>query len=87
MYVFPSLTIRNVYACIVLSFDYVLYIWVNTELDTTDTVEVFKLQLYTLTRVRPEDQKIIGIVKGSALKDDVDLSTLDIKEVRENTSN
>ncbi|RPB25939.1 ubiquitin C-terminal hydrolase-like protein [Terfezia boudieri ATCC MYA-4762] len=49
----------------------------NIELDTSGTGEVFKYQLYSLTGVEPERQKIL--VKGGQLKDETDLSTLNIK--------
>ena len=49
----------------------------NVELDPSSTGEVFKFQLYSLTGVEPERQKII--IKGGQLKDDADLSTLGIK--------
>ena len=42
------------------------------DLDPTSTGEVFKFQLYSLTGVEPERQKIL--VKGGQLKDDTDLS-------------
>jgi len=47
------------------------------ELDPTSTGETLKYQLYSLTGVEPENQKII--VKGGQLKDDTDLSTLNAK--------
>uniref|UniRef100_K3XIT8 ubiquitinyl hydrolase 1 n=1 Tax=Setaria italica TaxID=4555 RepID=K3XIT8_SETIT len=48
------------------------------EIDTTQPPIVFKSQLYTLTGVPPERQKIM--VKGGILKDDADWSTLGVKE-------
>lgn len=39
----------------------------NIELDTSEPVEVFKAQLYALTSVPPERQKIMG-VKGGFVK-------------------
>jgi hypothetical protein len=39
----------------------------NIELDTSEPVEVFKAQLYALTSVPPERQKIMG-VKGGFIK-------------------
>eukprot|EP00967_Tisochrysis_lutea_P010547 scaffold12068_cov32-Tisochrysis_lutea.AAC.1 len=39
----------------------------NIELDTAEPVEVFKAQLYALTAVPPERQKIMG-VKGGFVK-------------------
>lgn len=47
------------------------------ELDTSGTGDVFKYQLYSLTGVEPERQKIL--VKGGQLKDETELSTLNIK--------
>jgi len=47
------------------------------ELDLSQSAEIFKYQLYSLTQVEPERQKIL--IKGGQLKDDTDLSTLDIK--------
>ena len=49
----------------------------EVELDPTSTGETFKYQLYSLTGVEPERQKIL--VKGGQLKDDTDLSTLKAK--------
>lgn len=49
----------------------------NIDLDPTTTGETFKYQLYSLTNVEPERQKII--VKGGQLKDDQDLSKLGFK--------
>ena len=47
------------------------------ELDPTSTGETFKYQLYSLTGVEPERQKIL--VKGGQLKDETDLSTIGAK--------
>ncbi|KAL8950325.1 MAG: hypothetical protein Q9222_003630 [Ikaeria aurantiellina] len=47
------------------------------ELDPSSTGETFKFQLYSLTGVEPDRQKIL--VKGGQLKDDTDLSTLGAK--------
>jgi ubiquitin carboxyl-terminal hydrolase 14 len=47
------------------------------ELDPTAVGEVFKFQLYSLTGVEPDRQKIL--VKGGQLKDDTDLSKLGAK--------
>lgn len=47
------------------------------DLDLTQPGEVFKYQLYSLTGVEPERQKIL--IKGGQLKDDTDLSTLNLK--------
>ena len=49
----------------------------DVELDTTSTGETFKYQLYSLTGVEPERQKIL--VKGGQLKNETDLSTLGAK--------
>ncbi|KAK6914778.1 Ubiquitin-like domain [Dillenia turbinata] len=48
------------------------------EIDTSLPPYVFKCQLYDLTGVPPERQKIM--VKGGLLKDDADWSTLGVKE-------
>ncbi|XP_059645650.1 ubiquitin carboxyl-terminal hydrolase 6-like [Cornus florida] len=48
------------------------------EIDTSQPPYVFKCQLYDLTGVPPERQKIM--VKGGLLKDDADWSTLGVKE-------
>ncbi|XP_074567210.1 ubiquitin carboxyl-terminal hydrolase 7-like [Curcuma longa] len=48
------------------------------EIDTSQPPLVFKCQLYALTGVPPERQKIM--VKGGLLKDDADWATLGIKE-------
>jgi ubiquitin carboxyl-terminal hydrolase 14 len=49
----------------------------NVDLDPTTTGETFKFQLYSLTGVEPERQKIL--VKGGQLKDDTDLGKLGVK--------
>jgi ubiquitin carboxyl-terminal hydrolase 14 len=49
----------------------------EVELDPTSTGETFKYQLYSLTSVEPERQKIL--VKGGQLKDETELSTLGAK--------
>ena len=49
----------------------------DVELDPTSTGETFKYQLYSLTGVEPDRQKII--VKGGQLKDDTDLSKIGAK--------
>jgi len=49
----------------------------EVELDPTSTGETFKYQLYSLTGVEPERQKIL--VKGGQLKDDTNLATLGAK--------
>ncbi|XP_068648375.1 ubiquitin carboxyl-terminal hydrolase 6-like [Aristolochia californica] len=48
------------------------------EIDTSQPPFVFKCQLYDLTGVPPERQKIM--VKGGLLKDDADWSTIGVKE-------
>jgi len=50
----------------------------DVELDPEATGETFKYQLYSLTSVEPERQKII--VKGGQLKDDTPLSSLNAKK-------
>jgi ubiquitin carboxyl-terminal hydrolase 14 len=49
----------------------------KVELDPTSNGETFKFQLYSLTGVEPERQKIL--VKGGQLKDDTDLGSLKLK--------
>jgi ubiquitin carboxyl-terminal hydrolase 14 len=49
----------------------------DVELDPSSTGETFKFQLFSLTGVEPERQKIL--VKGGQLKDDTDLSKLAVK--------
>jgi ubiquitin carboxyl-terminal hydrolase 14 len=49
----------------------------NVEVDTSAPGEVFKYQLFSLTNVEPERQKIL--VKGGQLKDDTDMSKLNLK--------
>ena len=49
----------------------------DVDVDTTMPGLVFKNQLYSLTGVPPERQKIM--VKGGMLKDDADLSKLNLK--------
>ncbi|KAK2795897.1 hypothetical protein FQN50_009675 [Emmonsiellopsis sp. PD_5] len=46
----------------------------EVDLDPSSNGETFKFQLYSLTGVEPERQKVL--VKGGQLKDDTDLSTL-----------
>jgi len=50
----------------------------NLEINLEDPPVVFKAQLFTLSGVLPERQKIM--VKGGMLKDDADWSTLGIKD-------
>ncbi|CAG8440358.1 2082_t:CDS:10 [Acaulospora morrowiae] len=47
-------------------------------IDTDEPAELFKTQIYTMTGVEPERQKIMS--KGKLLKDDTDLNSLNIKE-------
>lgn len=49
----------------------------DVEVDTDTTGLDFKLQIYSLTDVEPERQKIL--VKGGQLKDDADMSKLGLK--------
>ncbi|KAJ3492970.1 hypothetical protein NLG97_g5029 [Lecanicillium saksenae] len=49
----------------------------DVEVDTDTTGHDFKLQIYSLTNVEPERQKIL--VKGGQLKDDADMATLGLK--------
>jgi hypothetical protein len=51
----------------------------GVELDTSAPVELFKAQLYALTQVPPERQKIMG-VKGGTVKDDANWADLGIKQ-------
>ncbi|KAK1362850.1 hypothetical protein POM88_038411 [Heracleum sosnowskyi] len=53
-------------------------LFAGVEIDTTHPPYVFKAQLYDLTGVPPERQKIM--VKGGLLKDDADWSKLGVKE-------
>jgi ubiquitin carboxyl-terminal hydrolase 14 len=50
----------------------------DLEVDTTEPPLVFKMQLYSLTGVPPERQKIL--VKGGQLKDDGDWAKIALKE-------
>lgn len=47
------------------------------EIDISQPGEVFKFQLYSITGVEPERQRVL--VKGGQLKDDTDLSSLGLK--------
>ena len=49
----------------------------DVELEPNTTGELFKIQLYSMTGVEPDRQKIL--VKGSQLKDSTDLSSLGLK--------
>ncbi|KAJ1930106.1 deubiquitinating enzyme [Tieghemiomyces parasiticus] len=50
----------------------------NVDLDTDDTALTFKTQLFSLTGVEPDRQKIL--VKGGMLKDDTNLNSLNLKD-------
>ncbi|KAI9500148.1 hypothetical protein BX070DRAFT_67053 [Coemansia spiralis] len=50
----------------------------DVDVDTSMPGEVFKMQLFSLTGVEPDRQKIL--VKGGQLKDDTDMSKLGLKE-------
>ena len=49
----------------------------DVEIDGSSTGEVFKYQLFSLTGVEPERQKIL--IKGGQLKDDADMGKLGLK--------
>ncbi|KAK2612640.1 deubiquitinating enzyme [Conoideocrella luteorostrata] len=49
----------------------------DVEIDTSSTGEDFKLQLFSLTNVEPDRQKIL--IKGGQLKDDADMNKLGLK--------
>ncbi|KAF4119869.1 ubiquitin carboxyl-terminal hydrolase 14 [Geosmithia morbida] len=49
----------------------------DIEVDPSSTGEDFKLQVFSLTNVEPERQKIL--IKGGQLKDDADMSKLGLK--------
>ncbi|KAF9773205.1 hypothetical protein IL306_009028 [Fusarium sp. DS 682] len=49
----------------------------DVEIDPNSTGEDFKLQMFSLTNVEPERQKIL--IKGGQLKDDADMSQLGLK--------
>ncbi|KFH41261.1 Ubiquitin carboxyl-terminal hydrolase-like protein [Hapsidospora chrysogenum ATCC 11550] len=49
----------------------------DVEVDPSSTGEDFKLQLFSLTNVEPERQKIL--IKGGQLKDDADMGKLGLK--------
>jgi len=51
----------------------------KVELDTAAPVELFKAQLYALTQVPPDRQKIMG-VKGGTVKDDANWADLGVKQ-------
>ncbi|KAG5972031.1 hypothetical protein E4U55_000952 [Claviceps digitariae] len=50
----------------------------DVEIDPSSTGEDFKLQLFSLTNVEPDRQKIL--IKGGQLKDDADMSKLGLKD-------
>ncbi|KAK3948058.1 hypothetical protein QBC32DRAFT_352559 [Pseudoneurospora amorphoporcata] len=49
----------------------------DVDVDTSATGDVFKYQLYSLTGVEPDRQKVL--LKGSQLKDDTDMSKVGLK--------
>ena len=49
----------------------------DVSVDTTEAPSVFKFQMFSLTGVQPERQKIM--IKGSTLKDDSDWAKLALK--------
>ena len=49
----------------------------EVEVDPTSNGETFKYQLFSITGVEPERQKVL--VKGGQLKDDADMSALGLK--------
>jgi Ubiquitin family len=49
----------------------------DIELDTTESGSTFKFQIFSLTGVPPERQKVL--IKGGQLKDDQDMSLLSLK--------
>ena len=49
----------------------------DIELDTQEPGSTFKLQIFSLTTVPPERQKVL--VKGGQLKDEQDMSSLGLK--------
>jgi len=49
----------------------------DVELDSTEPGSTFKFQIFSLTGVPPERQKVL--IKGGQLKDDQDMSTLSLK--------
>ncbi|KAL1925549.1 uncharacterized protein VTP21DRAFT_432 [Calcarisporiella thermophila] len=50
----------------------------DIELNTDEPASLFKMQLFSLTGVAPERQKIM--IKGGMLKDDTDMSKLNVKD-------
>ncbi|GAM25805.1 hypothetical protein SAMD00019534_089800 [Acytostelium subglobosum LB1] len=51
----------------------------QVDIDLTSTIEDLRAVIYSLTLVPPQNQKILGLVKGSILKDDAVLRDMDIK--------
>lgn len=51
----------------------------DIQIDTAETPQVFKTQLWTLTGIPPERQTILGL-KGGKLKDETDWSTTGLKQ-------
>ena len=49
----------------------------NIDLDTTEPGSTFKLQIFSLTGVPPDRQKVL--IKGGQLKDDQDMAQLPLK--------
>ncbi|KAK4188962.1 hypothetical protein QBC35DRAFT_450718 [Podospora australis] len=49
----------------------------DVEVDTSSSADLFKYQIFSLTGVEPERQKVL--VKGGQLKDDTDLTKLNLK--------
>ena len=49
----------------------------DIEMDTTEPGSTFKFQIFSLTGVPPERQKVL--IKGGQLKDDQDMSLLALK--------
>jgi ubiquitin carboxyl-terminal hydrolase 14 len=49
----------------------------DIDLDTAEPGSTFKLQVFSLTGVPPERQKVL--IKGGQLKDDQDMATLSLK--------
>ena len=49
----------------------------DIEIDTTEPGSTFKFQIFSLTGVPPERQKVV--IKGGQLKDDQDMSLLPLK--------
>ncbi|THG15020.1 hypothetical protein TEA_013926 [Camellia sinensis var. sinensis] len=71
-------TVAWLLCCFLVSVKWQKETFSAVEIDTSQPPYVFKCQLYDLTGVPPERQKIM--VKGGLLKDDADWSTLGVKE-------